>query len=112
MPVMEISFSDLEKGARGSNDFVASCILLAKQWGVKCELKPTKVIVEGDKEVLLEILQELDHISFNAGADKKISISLKIDEGRDKLLTQAEINPLNRDIENHVRRKRRVGQVL
>ncbi|HEX3034630.1 MAG TPA: hypothetical protein VHT73_05770, partial [Thermodesulfobacteriota bacterium] len=68
-------------------------------------------IVEGNKEVLLEILHELDHISFNTGADKKISISLKIDEDWDKLLTQAEINSLNRDIENHVRRRRRAGQV-
>ena len=112
MPVMEISFSDLEKGDRGSNDFVASCILLAKQRGAKCELKPTKVIVEGDKEVLLDILHELDHISSDTGADKKISISLKIDESRDNLPTQAEVNSLNRDIENHVRGRRRVGQIL
>jgi uncharacterized protein YqgV (UPF0045/DUF77 family) len=105
MPVMEISFSNLEEGVRGGNDFVTSCILLAKQRGVKCELKPTRIIVEGDKEVLLEILQELDHISFNTGADKKISISLKIDEGQDKPLAQAEISSLNGGMENHVRRR-------
>ena len=112
MPVMENSFSSLEEGVRGGNDFVTSCILMAKQKGVKCKLKPAKIIVEGDKEILLEVLHELDHILFNMGADKKFSISLKFDEGQDKPLTEAEINPLNRGIEDHVRRRRRVGQVL
>lgn len=110
MPVMEISFSNLEAGVRGGNDFVTFCILLSKQKGVKCKLKPTKIIMEGNKETLLEILHELDHNSFNTEANKKISISLIMDEGNDKLLTQAEIDSLNRDIEPYFRRKRRVGQ--
>lgn len=43
----------------------------------------------GSKETLLEILHELDQISFSMGANN-ISISPKIDENHNKSLTQAQ----------------------
>ncbi len=76
MSVMEITFSPSDKKIRSSDDLVTSCILLSKQKGVKCKLGAAKVIIEGDKEILLEILHELDHISFGMGT-KQISISLR-----------------------------------
>lgn len=79
MPTMEIAFSPSDDGTRNTGDFVAVCVLLSKQRGVKCKVKPTKVIMEGDKETLLEILHEVDHALFNTGT-RNIEVSFKIHE--------------------------------
>jgi Uncharacterized conserved protein len=105
MSVMEISFSPFDKGIRDNGNFITSCILLSKQKGVKCRLQTTKVIIEGDKEILFDILHELEHISFNMGV-KNIKISLNIDGSRDRPptedepLSEAEIDYLSGDMQN------------
>lgn len=79
MPVMEIDFSPSDKRLQSLSDFLTSCILLSKQKGLKCRLKTGKVIIEGNKENILEVLHEVDHISYNTGA-KNIRISLDMDK--------------------------------
>lgn len=72
MPVMEIAiFPWGTKGRPVMGDFVTYFILLSKQKGVKCQLtSPTRAIIEGDKETLLEILDGFDNNSFSTVAKR------------------------------------------
>ncbi|HEX3036206.1 MAG TPA: thiamine-binding protein [Thermodesulfobacteriota bacterium] len=79
MPIMEIAFPPLDKRIRDTGDFITFCVLLSKQKGVKCKLKSTKIIMEGDKDILLEILHEIDHALFSMKTNN-IEVSLKIHE--------------------------------
>ncbi len=72
---MTISPSDTE-GRPVTGDFMTYFILLSKQKGVKCQFtSPTAGIIEGDKETLLEVLNEIDNTSFSTVV-KKVAITV------------------------------------
>ena len=89
MPKMKIVFPPLNNGRNPDMGLlIASFILLSKEKGVKCKLTlPTEAIIEGDKETLLEILDELESTSTST-ADNKFAISVEFDGSDDKHFTQ------------------------
>lgn len=89
MPTMKIAFPPLNNGRNPDMSLLlASFILLSKEKGVKCKLTlPTEAIIEGDKETLLEILDELESTSTST-ADNKFAISVEFDGSDDKHFTQ------------------------
>jgi uncharacterized protein YqgV (UPF0045/DUF77 family) len=70
MAIMKINFSQLDtKKINGVGKFVTSLILLSNEKGIKCRLTSTGLIIEGDMETLLEILEEFDNTSFRKAAN-------------------------------------------
>ncbi len=77
MPVIDIAIFPLDTERRPiMGDFVTYFMLLSKQKGIKCHLtSPTRAVIEGNKETLLEILDEFDNNSFSTVAKKVAFIS-------------------------------------
>ena len=94
MSKMKITFPPPDIGKPDFGDFITSFILLSKQKGVKCELIfPTEAIIEGNRETLLEILDELDNKHFG-NIDKNVGISVEFDESDYKTFTRMEDSSL------------------
>lgn len=99
MSTMKISvFPFNAERTLGIGDFVMSFILLSKERGVKCKPTSSGAIIEGDKQTLLEILDELDNASLFSKRAEKVAITIKFDEGFDKSLSYTEIEFLNGEI--------------
>ena len=77
---------DMERSL-GLGDFIMSFLLLSKERGVKCSPTSTGAIIEGDREILLEILDELNNTSFSKVA-RKVAITVNFDENAEKSLLQ------------------------
>jgi len=73
---------DMERSL-GLGDFIMSFLLLSKERGVKCSPTSTGAIIEGDREILLEILDELNNTSFSKVA-RKVAITVNFDENAEK----------------------------
>ncbi|HWP91233.1 MAG TPA: hypothetical protein VNN20_03410 [Thermodesulfobacteriota bacterium] len=80
MAFIEVNLS--RPGRRKINDMgrpVASLILLSNERGIKCEVRPPVLVIEGDMGILLEILYELDNDSFRK-ISNRVSITVESDE--------------------------------
>ena len=73
---------DMERSL-GLGDFIMSFLLLSKERGVKCSPTSTGAIIEGDREILLEILDEINNTSFSKVA-RKVAITVNFDENAEK----------------------------
>ncbi|HWP92551.1 MAG TPA: thiamine-binding protein [Thermodesulfobacteriota bacterium] len=89
---------DMERSL-GLGDFIMSFILLSKERGVKCSPTSTGAIIEGDREILLEILDELNNTSFSKVA-RKVAITVNFDENAEKSLLQTKDRFLDEDSVN------------
>lgn len=102
MPKMKIAFPAPNRKDPDTGDLMPSFILLSKENGVKCQLAfPAEDIIEGDKETLLEILDELDNTSIST-ADNKFAMSVEFDGSYDKPFIQ-EGELLTPEIEEELR---------
>lgn len=89
---------DMERSL-GLGDFIMTFLLISKRKGVTCTPTSTGAVIEGD-ETLLEILDELNDISFSKVA-KKVAIKIKFDQALansifqvgDQFLTEESVNP-------------------
>ena len=81
---------DVERSL-GIGGFVMSLILLSKEKRVSCKPTPSGAIIEGNKETLLEILDEIDNSSFSTLA-KRAVISVEFDGSCDNTLTKTQID--------------------
>ncbi|MBI2486367.1 MAG: hypothetical protein HYW01_05305 [Deltaproteobacteria bacterium] len=109
MPKMKISVPPSYRGRADTGDFMPSLILMSKGKGVKCQhTSPSAAIIEGDKETLLEILNELDNVSFSPIANG-FSIAMELDGSNDKPFTGSEIEFLSKEMkdENSKRSKKK-----
>ncbi len=77
---------DMERSL-GLGDFIMAFLLISKERGIRCSPTPTGAIIEGDREILLEILDELNNTSFSKVA-RKVAITAKFDESAKKSLLQ------------------------
>lgn len=88
MSTMQIAVFPLDtERTLGIGDFMMSFMLLSMERNVKCKLTSTGAIIKADKEILLDILEELDSASFRKVA-KKVAITINFDEGRTKTQKQ------------------------
>ncbi len=90
MAILKINLSQLDmldiKEANSMGEFVTSLLLLSNKRGIRCRLTSSGLITEGDKETLLEILDELDNNSFRKVVNR-VSITMKLDERPHRFLT-------------------------
>lgn len=64
--------------------YVADCHrVLLDEKRVQYQLTPMGTIMEGDLDVLLELIRRMHEVPFESGAER-VSTSIKIDDRRDK----------------------------
>lgn len=64
--------------------YVADCHrVLLDEKRISCQLTPMGTIMEGDLDILLELIRRMHEVPFESGAER-VSTSIKIDDRRDK----------------------------
>lgn len=86
MAVMEISVVPVGTGSPSLSPWVADCIEVLQEQGVKYEVTPMGTQVEGPLDLLMEIARRMHEVPFRKGALRVVTI-IKIDDRRDKELT-------------------------
>jgi len=84
--VMEISVIPLGTSSTSVSPFVADCVKVLEEEGLKYEVTPMGTQVEGDLEALFEVARKMHEAPFRRGAFRVVT-TLKIDDRRDKPLS-------------------------
>ncbi|MCD6526238.1 MAG: MTH1187 family thiamine-binding protein [Desulfuromonas sp.] len=83
MAVVQISCTPLGEGTGGISKFVAGCLTLVKESGLKYQLTPMGTILEGELDDIFALVRKMHESPFNAGA-QRVSTLIKIDDRRDR----------------------------
>lgn len=84
MAIVEVTVVPLGTGNTSLSEYVAGCHqILAEKDEIDYQLTPMGTIIEGDLDVIFEVIKELHETPFANGA-KRVSTSIKIDDRRDK----------------------------
>lgn len=86
MAVMEISIIPVGTSCTSVSSFVADCVRVLEEEGLKYEVTPMGTQVEGDLEALFDVARKMHEVPFRKGALRVVT-SLKIDDRRDKPLS-------------------------
>ncbi|HEX16380.1 MAG TPA: MTH1187 family thiamine-binding protein [Deltaproteobacteria bacterium] len=86
MAVMEISVVPLGTSSPSVSDYVADCVKVLEEEGLRYEVTPMGTQVEGDLEDLLRAVRKMHEVPFQKGALRVVT-TVKIDDRRDKPLT-------------------------
>ena len=83
MAVVQISCTPLGEGSGGISKFVAGCLRLVEDSGLKYQLTPMGTILEGELDDIFALIRQMHESPFNAGA-QRVSTLIKIDDRRDR----------------------------
>ncbi len=87
MAIVETSISPLGTGTTSISSYVAGChSVLQEEKRIKYQLTPMGTILEGDLDIILEVIRKMHEIPFQKGA-LRVSTMIKIDDRRDKKAT-------------------------
>jgi uncharacterized protein (TIGR00106 family) len=87
MAVISVSVVPLGTGSTSASPFVARCHeVLAGAEGIKYQLTPMATMIEGDLDVLLDVVKKLHGVPFDKGV-MRVLTTVIIDDRRDKELT-------------------------
>ena len=82
MAVVEVSITPLGMGTSVSR-YVAGCVKIVRESGLKYQLTPMGTIIEGDIDAIFGILRRMHEAPFGEGA-VRVSTLVKIDDRRDR----------------------------
>ena len=82
MAIVEISVTPLGIGSMGVSSYVANCLKLARESGLKYQLTSMGTIIEGEVSLLFPLLQQMHESPFSAEVER-VSTLIKIDDRRD-----------------------------
>ena len=83
MVIAEISVVPLGTGTPSLSRYVAECMEVLQETGIRYTLTPMGTVLEGSLEEVLEVVRLLHRLPFNKGVER-VSTRLVIDERRDK----------------------------
>ena len=83
MVIAEISVVPLGTGSPSLSRYVAECVEVLQETGIRYTLTPMGTILEGTLEEVLEVVRLLHRVPFNKGVER-VSTRVVIDERRDK----------------------------
>ncbi len=83
MVIAEISVIPLGTGTPSLSRYVAECMEVLQETGIRYTLTPMGTVLEGSLEEVLEVVRLLHRLPFNKGVER-VSTRLVIDERRDK----------------------------
>ena len=86
MAVMEISVVPVGTENPSISHYVAECVAIVKEKGLRYELTSMGTNVEGELKELLSVAAEMHELPFKRGAQRVLT-SIKIDDRRDKRLS-------------------------
>ncbi len=87
MAIVEVTIVPLGTGSTSLSQYVADCHrVLINQKHVSYELTSMGTILEGELDVILDLIKKMHEVPFQNGA-KRVSTSIKIDDRRDKAST-------------------------
>lgn len=97
MPSMEITLIQLDgEKTPAMATYITSIVILSKEKGAECELTSSGAIIEGNKETLLEILNEIDNVSLKK-VGMKFKVALNFAKNHSKNSNLSEIQAQNRE---------------
>jgi len=82
MAVVEISVTPLATVGSGVSAYVAGCVKIARESGLKVQLTPMGTILEGEMSDLWPVLMEMHAFPFDQGVER-VSTLIKVDDRRD-----------------------------
>lgn len=84
MAIVEVTVVPLGTGSPSVSEYVAACeSVLRQETRVKSMLTPMSTILEGELDVILELIRKVHEVPFEKGA-LRVSTTIRIDERRDK----------------------------
>ncbi len=84
MAIVEATIVPLGTGSTSVSKYVANCHQILKdEKRIKYQLTPMGTILEGDLDVILEVIRKMHEVPFENGA-MRVSTSITIDDRRDK----------------------------
>lgn len=83
MAVVEVSITPLGTGDPGVSRYVAGCVRVVRESGLKHQLTPMGTIIEGSIDDILAVIRKMHESPFAAGAIR-VSTLIKIDDRRDR----------------------------
>lgn len=84
MAVVEISVTPLATEGSGVSAYVAGCVKIARESGLKVQLTSMGTIIEGEMSDIWPVLIKMEAFPFSLGIDR-VSTLIKIDDRRDGL---------------------------
>ncbi len=84
MAVVEVSVTPLGTGEGGVSQYVAGCLRIVRESGLKHMLTPMGTIIEGELDAILDVIRRMHESPFAAGAPR-VSTLIKIDDRRDRV---------------------------
>lgn len=87
MAIVEFTIVPLGTKETSLSKYVADCHkVLESEKNIKYQLTPMGTIVEGDLDLIINIIKKMHEVPFEKGA-LRVSTSIKIDDRRDKTST-------------------------
>jgi uncharacterized protein (TIGR00106 family) len=87
MAIVETSIAPLGTGSTSISRYVADChSILQGETRIKYQLTPMGTILEGNLDIILEVIRNMHEVPFRRGA-LRVSTLIKIDDRRDKEAT-------------------------
>lgn len=83
MANVEVSIIPLGTTSTSVSDYVASCVKIARESGLTCQLTAMGTLLEGDVELIWAVIRRMQEAVFAAGAGR-VYTTIKIDDRRDR----------------------------
>jgi uncharacterized protein (TIGR00106 family) len=85
MAIVQVTIVPLGTGSTSVSGYVAAVERVLQKEGdrVKFQMTPMSTLIEGDLDVVLEVIRKMHEVPFEEGA-LRVSTSLTIDDRRDK----------------------------
>lgn len=85
MAIVETTIVPLGTGTTSISSYVAACHrVLQEESRVRYQLTPMGTIIEGDLDIILQVIRKMHEVPFENGA-LRVSTTIKIDDRRDKI---------------------------
>ncbi|AOT68479.1 MTH1187 family thiamine-binding protein [Geosporobacter ferrireducens] len=89
MAIVETSIVPLGTGDTSISHYVAAChCILQAENRVNYELTAMGTIIEGDLDIILDVIRRMHEVPFESGA-LRVSTTIKIDDRRDRRASMA-----------------------
>jgi len=82
MAIVEVSIAPLGTANPSVSAYVAACLRILRDSGLKHQLNPMGTVIEGDLDVILAVIARMHEVPFAKGASR-VSTLIKIDDRRD-----------------------------
>ncbi len=86
MAICEITVIPLGTKTTSASKYVAKCLDVARQSGLKYELTPMSTVIEGNLDKILKTIRVMHEVPFNEGVHRVVT-TITIDDRRDKKIT-------------------------